>query len=136
MIFFKIVAFELVLTRIKCLYRKARSLSMGSWESLILRFSLHKKRYRHLLTWDQAPQQRGEKGGRQKRKISERSELGLGGGDEKRAPLKTPAWQAKKKNQRAKRVRVRGGDEKRAPLKTPAWEATRLNSQRTSNQKT
>ena len=53
---------------------------MGSWESLILRFSLHKKRYRHLLTWDQAPQRSGEKGGRQKRKISERSELGLGGG--------------------------------------------------------
>ena len=75
-------------------------------ESLILRFSLHKKRYRHLLTWDQAPQRRGEKGGRQKTKISERSELGL--------------W----------------GDEKRAPLKTPAWEATRLNSQTTSNQKT
>ena len=83
---------------------------MSIQESLILRFSLHKKRYRHLLTWDQAPQRRGEKGGRQKRKISERSELGLGVGG--------------------------GGDEKLAPLKTPAWEAKRLNSQRTSNQKT
>ena len=61
-------------------------------ESLILRFSLHKKRYRHLLTWDQAPQQRGEKGGRQKTKISERSELGLGGGGggEKKEPPKKP----------------------------------------------